>query len=168
MSAPPPNYGYGDGKVRTFLGAWIAERGVVFAAAAYMAMGNLEAVRERDYSTQKWWWVGLRFGADHWWLDRKDAKWLRTHLAAAPDDVYAAAVEAIDGQRRDDSGKLLAVYLAPTREDWVDELCAAQHHFCHRSNLLVAALSTPAQAAVPPSTCNGWYYYEPEWVATLL
>jgi hypothetical protein len=168
VGAPPPTYGYGDGKVRIFLGAWIAERGVAFAAAAYVAMGNLHAHREHDYRANDWRWVGLRSGTENWWLTREDAKWLRTHLAAAPGDVYAAAVEAIGEHRRHDLGKLLAVYLAPTREDWVDELCAAQHHFCPWTHLLVAALGTPGQAAVPPSTCNGWYYYQPEWVATLI
>ncbi|MEU5877010.1 DUF4132 domain-containing protein [Spirillospora sp. NPDC047279] len=59
-----------------------------------------------------------------WWYSRENARSLRTHLAAAPDGVYAEAVERLEGTRRHVLQKVIAAYLAPTRDDWVEDLWA--------------------------------------------
>ncbi|OLT35566.1 hypothetical protein BJF79_32240 [Actinomadura sp. CNU-125] len=58
-----------------------------------------------------------------WWLTPGSARTMRTRLAAAPGDVYAEAVELVGGARRTPLQKVVAAYLAPTREDWVDDMC---------------------------------------------
>ncbi|QFG20440.1 DUF4132 domain-containing protein [Actinomadura sp. WMMB 499] len=135
--------------------AWTAEHGPAFAAAAFMEMGGILA--DATFHRSDWRWAGVRrrnpdeaWGG--WWLQAEDARPLRARLAAAPGDVYAEAVEGLAGRRGHGLQRLIAAYLAPTREDWVEELCAnpgpaATDHYSERW-LLFCALGAPHQPAV--------------------
>ncbi|MFC5744327.1 DUF4132 domain-containing protein [Actinomadura rugatobispora] len=116
--------------------AWVIDHGVAFAVAAYADFAGIWAdgrtVREpapgepfRDVFR----WTGVRYrnANEHragWWLNRTPVKWLRTLLAAAPDDVYSEAVECLEARRGHQLQRLITAYLVPTRDDWVDDLCA--------------------------------------------
>ncbi|MBE1537274.1 DUF4132 domain-containing protein [Actinomadura algeriensis] len=133
-SDPPPD--------RLFTEALVAEHGVPFAARALaewagiyvdnpacvnptglpIRLGTPER-RERLRSMTLRHHDPGEFHVD-WWLTRTNLKALRTRLAAAPDDVHAEAVDLVGGARRHPLQKLLAAYLAPTREDWVEDLWA--------------------------------------------
>ncbi|MFD0903320.1 DUF4132 domain-containing protein [Actinomadura sediminis] len=129
-----------EGPDRLFVDAWTADRGVAFAASAFAAMGGLRAVYQvADLSRRGRRrgrragggldWTGVRprrpaDGQSEWWIGRDAVRRLRARLAAAPDDVYADAVERLAGHRGHGGARLIAAYLAPTRRDWVEELCA--------------------------------------------
>ncbi|MFV2179692.1 DUF4132 domain-containing protein [Actinomadura sp. LOL_016] len=111
---------------RLFVDAWIAEHGVVFAAHAYAELNGHHADRGAPEGRH---WTGVRPrrpDETHTasWGDREQVRRLRAHLAAAPDDVYAAAVAGLAERRRHLAQRLVTAYLAPTRDDWVEDLCA--------------------------------------------
>ncbi|RKS76915.1 uncharacterized protein DUF4132 [Actinomadura pelletieri DSM 43383] len=133
-SAPPPD--------RLFVDALVAEHGVAFAARACVEWAGIHADNPANINQ-----TGLPFrlataqrraelrsmtlrrkSSDEmlhdWWLTRTSGRGLRARLAAAPDDVYAEAVDSIAGVRRHPLQKVLAAYLAPTRDDWVEDLWA--------------------------------------------
>ncbi|MBE1537268.1 DUF4132 domain-containing protein [Actinomadura algeriensis] len=134
--------------------AWTAEHGVPFAAAAFAELGGITA--DARFVQTDWRWAGVRrrrpdemLGGR--WLHEEYARWLRTHMAAAPDEVYAEAVERLAERRGHDLQKVIAVYLAPTRRDWVEDLCAnpggvATDHSPSRWPLF-CALGAPHQPA---------------------
>ncbi|WP_051301421.1 DUF4132 domain-containing protein [Actinomadura rifamycini] len=124
---------FGEESVEALLAdALAAEHGVAFAAHAFTEMADIVlAGSERD---------GL-YGAGHRpavamypseGFSRKAARSLRWRLAAAPDDVYADAAERLEGARRHDWQRMVAAYLVPTREDWVEDLCASSPDFPER------------------------------------
>ncbi|OLT36905.1 hypothetical protein BJF79_30410 [Actinomadura sp. CNU-125] len=137
-----------------FAHAWTAEHGLPFAAAAFAELGGITA--DATFVLDGWQWEGVRRRhADEtrggWWLKEADARWLRARLAAAPDGVYAEAVERLAERRGHDLQKLVAAYLAPTRADWVEAVCAnpapvAADH-CSERWLLFCALGAPHQPA---------------------
>ncbi|MDQ7808875.1 DUF4132 domain-containing protein [Amycolatopsis sp. A133] len=97
---------------------------------------------------------------------------LRTLLAAAGDADYEAATAALAPCRADLSGKVVASYLVPTREDWADELAAAVrpvddfHYFDWPS--VLQALSTRDQLEAVPTTVLRWRLQDKEVRYTLL
>ncbi|WP_211238622.1 hypothetical protein, partial [Actinomadura rifamycini] len=138
----------------SFPHAWVARHGDAFAAAAVAELGGIAA--DATYVRPGYAWGGVRARAPRdtsgaWWLHIGDARWLRTRLAAAPDDVYAAAVAELAARRGHELQKLVAAYLAPTRGDWVEELCgnpgAAADVTFHGRWLLFCALGAPHQPA---------------------
>ncbi|MBE1537270.1 DUF4132 domain-containing protein [Actinomadura algeriensis] len=123
-----------------FVTAWIADHGLPFAAAAYAELAGVvtdgESVHipaDRDAGTPSrrvWTWTAARRRGpderrgDTWWLSQGPARFLRAGLAAAPADVYAEAVEGLAARRGGRLQRLIAAYLAPTEDAWVEELCA--------------------------------------------
>ncbi|XVQ09683.1 DUF4132 domain-containing protein [Spirillospora sp. CA-255316] len=112
---------------RLFTAVWVAEHGVPYAASAFVELGGINA--SFDVVGMERRWNGIRYGPvsgtwSPWVLSRETARWLRTHLAASSDDVYAEAVEGLARRREHLLQRLLGAYLAPTRRDWVEELCA--------------------------------------------
>ncbi|MES9539829.1 DUF4132 domain-containing protein [Actinomadura sp. NPDC000600] len=128
-----------------FRDAWAAEHGLPFAACAYAEMCDVTS----DYlqrPLQPTWTGVRRTGPSEirggWWAGERAARRLRALLAAAGDDVYAEAVEKLAGHRRTPLQRLTVSYLAPTRQDWVDEVRA-----------------DPATLALPPYTANRWMLF---------
>ncbi|WP_026405249.1 DUF4132 domain-containing protein [Actinomadura rifamycini] len=175
-SDPPPD--------RLFLDALVAEHGVAFAARAYTEWAGIHAdnpacANRTGFPTT---YGGRRdallamtvrhHGPDDllydWWLTRGSARSLRTLLAAAPDDVYAEAVDGIAGARRHPLQKLVAAYLAPTRDDWVEDLWArpGESRFGWAGWLALCALGRPHQPAALGQPLH--YHCDREVVATLL
>ncbi|WP_329520893.1 DUF4132 domain-containing protein [Spirillospora sp. NBC_01491] len=119
-----------------FPDAWVTDHGIAFAAAAFADFAGIWADGQtvRDLAPgesfrEVFQWSGVRHrdAREHrsgWWLTREAVKWLRTLLAAAPDDVHSAAVELLELRRGHQLQRLITAYLAPTRDDWADELCA--------------------------------------------
>ncbi|MEV5827366.1 DUF4132 domain-containing protein [Spirillospora sp. NPDC052242] len=136
-----------DVREPAFAEAWLAEHGAAFAAAAFTAWAGLDAsdtgVRRLPADAS----LGFRVGGE-------PARWLRAHLAAAPDDVYAAAVAGIGEHRGDPLQDIVAAYLVPTREDWVEEVCAfpdrASARYAYQRWLALCALGHPHQATALP------------------
>lgn len=96
---------------------------------------------------------------------------LRGILAAASDADYAAATEALAGTRTDLTGKVVASYLVPTREDWAGEVAAEtasleDYGFDWRS--VLHSLSTPAQLEAVPAAMLHWRLMDEECRRTLL
>ncbi|MEV5827363.1 DUF4132 domain-containing protein [Spirillospora sp. NPDC052242] len=173
---------------RLFTDALVAEHGVAFAARAYTEWAGIVTVNpqwpDATYLpiSNTWPWgrdtlrsMIVRHHAPdemrcHWWLTRGSARSLRARLAAAPDDVYAEAVDGIAGARRHPLQKLVAAYLAPTRDDWVEDLWArpGEIPFGHFSAgwLALCALGRPHQPAVLGEPLR--FHCDREVVATLI
>ncbi|SDW54783.1 hypothetical protein SAMN05421504_101870 [Amycolatopsis xylanica] len=103
--------------------AWTTRHGLAFAARAAVELGRVD-LKPKDVGSDKW-VLGITKPDEAFYL------WpghvltrARELLAAASDDEYAEAVAAIEDQRADLLTRSIAAYLAPDREDWVDELCA--------------------------------------------
>ncbi|MEW2352950.1 DUF4132 domain-containing protein [Spirillospora sp. NPDC029432] len=168
---------------RLFTEALIAEHGVAFAARAYtewagIAVDNpansgstgfpvtstpekLRAMTVRRQNPSE--------ALCDWWLTKESGKVLRTHLAAAPDDVYAEAVELIADARRHPLQKVVAAYLAPAREDWVEDLWARPGEIPFdriRMWPVFCALGRPHQPAAFGRTLRGGWSHEV--IATLI
>ncbi|GAA3861807.1 hypothetical protein GCM10022243_30100 [Saccharothrix violaceirubra] len=103
--------------------AWIAEHGLVFAARATVDTGLVDLP----------WRMGpggaspreLRFrppATRYHDLPRHVPPRMRRAIAAASDEEYAAVVEALGAHRIDPITSLIAAYLVPERDDWVDEV----------------------------------------------
>ncbi|MEV5827368.1 DUF4132 domain-containing protein [Spirillospora sp. NPDC052242] len=151
-----------EGADRLFADAWTADHGVAFAACAFAEMCGLRAEYEvaapspRGRGRGGPTWTGVRFrrpadGQLEWWIQRDALRRLRGRLAAAPDDVYADAVERLAGHRDRHHPRLIAAYLAPTRRDWVEDLCADPGQTATRLSperwMLFCALGEPHQPA---------------------
>ncbi|WP_346045299.1 DUF4132 domain-containing protein [Actinomadura chokoriensis] len=119
--------------------AMVAEHGVAFAARAYTewagiyvdnpAIGNatgLPVARGRREQLRSMTIRRQRPDEKYcdWWLQRDSGRALRARLAAASDEVYAEAVELVSEVRRHPLQKVVAAYLIPTRDDWVEDLWA--------------------------------------------
>ncbi|WP_433337339.1 DUF4132 domain-containing protein [Spirillospora sp. CA-294931] len=109
----------------TFVDAWIADHGAVFAARAMVEVHTLRTVREPggDWKGTS---VGVQRREDHLvGAPRSDlATRVRAVLAAADDATYREAEARLAELRGSDIGRLLSLYLIPTRQDWVDEFLA--------------------------------------------
>ncbi|MFI9047377.1 DUF4132 domain-containing protein [Streptomyces sp. NPDC053427] len=111
----------------TFADAWVAEHGLVFAAAATAELAGLfveeattgceaRALRYRCDDDQQW---------DGWVVGGPIARRMRALLAEADEQAYQEAVDALAHCRRDQFQRAVTGYLVPTRTQWVDEVCAA-------------------------------------------
>ncbi|MBE1537272.1 DUF4132 domain-containing protein [Actinomadura algeriensis] len=154
-----------------FFEALVAEHGVAFAAHAYTELAGIVQASPAHNGV---------YGARHrptvamypaWGFTKDLARSLRARLAAAPGDVYADAAERLDGARRHDWQRALAAYLMPTREDWVEDLCAntpgLPERFAHAQEWLVfCALGGPHQLAAMGRRAARTY--ERDVVATLV
>lgn len=86
---------------------------------------------------------------------------LRVHLAAVDDATYSAAVARLTALRRDPlSVRLVASYLAPTEQTWVEEDVAAlpsmQSQGYMQWPLLLASATTRAQVDAILATSHPW------------
>ncbi|GII61525.1 hypothetical protein Skr01_16100 [Sphaerisporangium krabiense] len=133
-----------------FVEAWLAERGLVFAALAVTELASLN--RDIDGRTLR-----VRRLADdepraHWfgWYRTELATRVRAVLSAAPDAEYADVVAALAVSRAGGlHHRMVASYLAPTETEWVAADCAEVSRV--NPNLavgLVAAIGTPEHAAL--------------------
>ncbi|GGV24107.1 hypothetical protein GCM10010182_53100 [Actinomadura cremea] len=161
---------FGSKDARSFVDAWVVDHGVAFAAAAFTALGGIETEYEYVGSTlsdlahhrKRLRWTGVRWRSRvgrEWWLAPQTAKRLRALLAAAPEDVYGEAVAGIAEHRGHRLQRAVAAYLAPTREDWVEELCAdpggAEGPFDPAWEMLVCSLGRPHQPAAAGVRLSG-------------
>ncbi|MEU5989269.1 DUF4132 domain-containing protein [Spirillospora sp. NPDC047418] len=127
---------------RLFIDALVAEHGVAFAARAYTEWAGIYADNPANINATG---LPVRLATPErraelramtlrrqrpdekycdWWLTRESGRVLRARLAAASEEVYAEAVELISEVRRHPLQKVVAAYLVPTRDDWVEDLWA--------------------------------------------
>ncbi|MEC3975229.1 hypothetical protein [Amycolatopsis sp. H20-H5] len=106
--------------------AWATQHGLTFAAEAAVELGRVELEAAGSKAAVNW---VLRFRAPdtafHFWVADALVARARVLLAAADDDSYDAAVEALEAHRGEHLTRMIVSFLVPTRQDWVDELCAA-------------------------------------------
>ncbi|MBE1537275.1 DUF4132 domain-containing protein [Actinomadura algeriensis] len=162
-AAPRPDF--------PFVDALVAEHGTAFAAHAFTegaglvgagpAHHGVYAPRHRNPGEL---YTGNGFGTDV-------ARSLRTRLAAAPDDVHAETEKRLEGVRGHDWQRALASYLVPTREDWIDDLCANPGRLAERGFgqqwLVFCAFGRPHQPAAS-GLRFGRAEARPDVIATLL
>ncbi|MCX4736029.1 WGR and DUF4132 domain-containing protein [Streptomyces sp. NBC_01363] len=106
---------------------WSERYGLPFAARTATEVFSVDA---------DWQQSGLKRGAPrllalpaprhaYWsWHHRAPIDRVRALLAAADEETYRAAVEALAECRTDTLRKIIVSYLVPSETDWVDELCA--------------------------------------------
>ncbi|MDL4775377.1 hypothetical protein [Actinomadura xylanilytica] len=108
--------------ITTCVDAWTAEHGLAFAACA---CAELDQVYPRFYDVEG----GAPVTANTWasihWAEGETGRRMRALLAAAGDADYAEAVERLADHRRTPMQRAAVSFLVPTRQDWVDECCAA-------------------------------------------
>ncbi|MES9605691.1 DUF4132 domain-containing protein [Actinomadura sp. NPDC000929] len=133
--------------------AWCAERGAAFAAAAVTGLIKAEPTwRWIENGERSEAWIRLRDPQEqygHWWVTRGALLRMRAVLAAADDAEYERAVARM-GECRDNALlRSVTAYLAPTRQDWVEEslaeLGALPAHMY--SWMLWCSVASPAQLA---------------------
>ncbi|TDD94785.1 DUF4132 domain-containing protein [Actinomadura rubrisoli] len=111
---------------RTFVDSWVVEHGIAFAACALVELSRTEGSRRAGGD-----WIGTWVGAVHRELDDLNPaspeamRRVRGLLAVADEPDYAEAVKRLEAHRSTWATRWLVSYLVPTREDWVDECCAA-------------------------------------------
>ncbi|MFD0535648.1 hypothetical protein ACFQY7_19785 [Actinomadura luteofluorescens] len=138
---------------RAHVDAWVAEHGVAFAACALVELSRTKPVRKGGGT-----WLGTSVGAERitdeyaLQIPEQEAKRVRGLLAVASDADHAGAVERLAAHRSGWCANWLVSYLVPSREDWVDECCAAPAQQARRRDLLwvvMPALGKPEQLAAP-------------------
>jgi hypothetical protein len=149
--------------------AWWDGRGPEFAVRAAAAVARTVHIEQHDHPAL----LKRRTGpepyfrtAEYPWLRR-----LRTILAAADDAGYEAATAALAECRADLTGKVVASYLVPTREDWADELAVeAAPHEDYRFDwrTVLHSLSTRSQLEAVPTVVFQWLLKDEEVRCTLL
>ena len=110
---------------QTLVDAWVARAGLLFAVRAVVAANQICHTgelwtRASEGDTYEQGWRGDDLGATY-----AVARAVRRHLAVASDRDYREAESVLAGHRSFPAGRILASYLMPTRQDWVDEDCAA-------------------------------------------
>ncbi|MFI6601407.1 WGR domain-containing protein [Nonomuraea sp. NPDC050536] len=135
-----------------FAEAWLAERGLVFAAVAVTELASLDqALPVRRLAAGE--------SANHWfgWNWMEVATRVRAALVTASDAEYAEVVAALAESREGGlHHQVAASYLAPTETDWVAADCAEVNRVNPAlARGLVAAISTPEHAALIVSHVQG-------------
>ncbi|MGH3238829.1 MAG: hypothetical protein ACRDNL_00515, partial [Spirillospora sp.] len=107
--------------------AWTADHGLPFAASAYVELSRITA--HCTYFGGDKTWTGVRERRPNelawaWWNTTSSGRHLRALLASADDESYREAVETLARHRVTPVQKMVVSYLVPTRDDWVDEVCA--------------------------------------------
>ncbi|MFI6784698.1 hypothetical protein [Micromonospora sp. NPDC050276] len=118
-------------EVEVFPEAWVAGRGVVFAARAAAELADLDLslgdgvflVRYRANRTPGR-FDALEFHHAMHFRTVEIMSRVRARLAAAPESEYQAAVAALAEYRQTPRQRAVTSFLAPTRTDWVTEDCA--------------------------------------------
>ncbi|MEV4568560.1 DUF4132 domain-containing protein [Nonomuraea sp. NPDC049419] len=145
-------------KLSLFADAWLAGRGLAFAAVAVTELASLEyAYHGATLQIRQ---VPSGAAPDRWYggnaTERIDAR-VRAVLATVPDTEYAEVVAALAVSR--ESGlhhRVAASYLAPTETGWVTADCTeVRQNLPALAPRLLPAISTPEQAElikdlVPP------------------
>ncbi|MES9537961.1 DUF4132 domain-containing protein [Actinomadura sp. NPDC000600] len=162
------DYVYDEEPFATFADAWIAEHGLVFAAAATVELSGVFVEgygwRERERGRH------LRLRR----LDKQDpgynrgldclqlaAARVRAFLAAADESEYRRAVDALGERRHDGMRRLAAAYLVPTQTAWVDELCAVLPRLQpHTWMMVLCTMGTADQLATLLAAQSGWYWLD--------
>lgn len=157
-----------------FADAWTATQGLVFAATATAELA--EIVMHRTYfdrgHTQSH--VSLRRPGDQhsWeWIGQDLARRVRTFLVNASDQDYQDTLDALAGCRHGVFQRLVTSYLAPTRQDWVDQACATAVAGQLEGGwlMLLCALGSVEQAALLADRAHlGWLFRSAPVVFTLL
>ncbi|WP_433472696.1 DUF4132 domain-containing protein [Spirillospora sp. CA-142024] len=132
---------------RPYVDAWITEHGIAFAACALVELSRTTAARESG-GTWRGTWVGAQHAPDETMLavSQEDARRVRGLLAAASEPDYADAVGRLAEHRSGWAARWLVSYLVPTRQDWVDECCAAAAPQARRHDLDLLVLSAVGDA----------------------
>ncbi|GAA2206631.1 hypothetical protein GCM10009850_020890 [Nonomuraea monospora] len=133
-----------------FAEAWLAGRGLEFAAVAVAELAALDGDVVQDL------WDVRRLAAGEYprtwntWYRRELVQRVRAALAVASDAEYAQVVAALAATREGGPHQRVAAsYLAPTETAWVTADCAeASSVNPNLSNDLLPAISTPEQAAL--------------------
>ncbi|MEO3829799.1 DUF4132 domain-containing protein [Actinomadura sp. B10D3] len=160
------DYEYGEEPFSAFADAWIAEHGLVFAAAAAVELGGVFVdgyswrerkdrghlrLRRLDKHDS-----GYNRGLDC--LERVAAR-VRGFLAAADEAEYQRAVDVLGERRHDGMRRLAAAYLVPTQTAWVDELCADLPRLQpHTWMMVLRTMGSPGQLAKLLTLQRGWYW----------
>lgn len=110
---------------QTLVDAWVAHAGVPFAVRAVSVANRICQTgelwsRAPEGETYEKGWRGDDLGAAY-----AVARAVRRHLAVASGQDYAAAEAVLSEYRTVPAERILTSYLMPTRQDWVDEDCAA-------------------------------------------
>ncbi|WP_433469761.1 DUF4132 domain-containing protein [Spirillospora sp. CA-128828] len=150
--------------------AWCAERGAAFAAAAVGGIGKAEPT---------WQWIvqGVRSEAwvrlrdphakyGHWWGTRYALRRMRAVLAAADDTEYEAAVARLGECRDNILLRLVTAYLAPTRQDWVDESLAEHGGPSDYMYSWILWCSVQSAGQLPALGTLGWQASQADLVTT--
>ncbi|MGI5208816.1 DUF4132 domain-containing protein [Spirillospora sp. CA-108201] len=140
-----------DKVYRAYVDAWVGEHGLAFAACALVELSRMKATRKGGGN-----WLGTWVGVDRitdeyaFRIPEQEARRVRGLLAVASEADYAGAVERLAEYRSGWCAGWLVSYLVPTREDWVEECCAAPPPQVRRHDLLgvvMPALGKPEQLA---------------------
>ncbi len=152
-------YDRGD-SLADFADLWVAEHGVVFAVRAVCALLEAELCHVPT-DLRSVWDLELRRPErpEHNWHHSAiaTATRVRALLAAASAEDYLAATEVLAELRCDDARRVLAAYLVPTRQDWVEQVLAESqllggHVF---GRMVACSVSTTAQVAALPGNALG-------------
>lgn len=142
VSIPVPDSAWAD--------HWSERYGLPFAARAAVEMFSVDA---------NWQQSGRRRGEPrlealagprhaYWARDRRlSMDRVRALLAAADEETYRAAVEALAGCRTDALHRIIVSYLVPSETGWVDDLCADPEVSAERDRTLRLMLFSSLNSA---------------------
>ncbi|MFB4317728.1 DUF4132 domain-containing protein [Actinomadura sp. 21ATH] len=151
--------------------SWVTEHGLAFAARAFAELSQitwgfpgLRPIEDPDSRAQG------RSTAASTKMVKAGAR-LRALLAAAGDDEYTEAVDALAEHRRTATQRAAVSFLVPTRHDWVDDCFAAPPDAGHEWDfwqLMYASLATPAQVDQATASITAHRYLLWWWDRPLL
>ena len=130
-----------DQDERVIADAWVASRGVVFAACAAVEFWTINGSVSSNVTVLRS-VPGPNAHVDHW--DVIGGR-VREHLAVASDDDYAAAVAALMPYRCMPLARAATSFLLPTQHDWVDEDVRDKASGQNGMRLLIHSVNTTAQ-----------------------
>jgi hypothetical protein len=130
-----------DPNERVIADAWVASRGVVFAACAAVEFWTINGSVSSNVTVLRS-VPGSNAHVDHW--DVIGSR-VREHLAVASDDDYAAAVAALTPYRSIPLARPATSFLLPTQYDWVDEDVRDETTGHNGRHLLIHSVNTAEQ-----------------------